>query len=1167
MAQIRLNIDGVEVLGYEGQTVLDIAKENNIYIPTLCYDERVEVYGSCGLCVVEVEGIPKLLRSCATKAADGMVVKTNSDRIKGSRKTALELLLSDHTGDCRPPCVLACPAQTDCQGYVGLIANKQYDESLKLIKEQLPLPASIGRVCPHPCETACRRKLPDESISIAWLKSFVADIDLNGTEKYMPEIKGTTGKKVSIVGGGPGGLTAAYFLTREGHDVTIYDAMPKLGGMLRYGIPEYRLPKAVLDKEIQIIEDMGATIIPNTKLGKDITLESLREKSDAVILAVGAWTSSSMRCTGEELNGVVGGIDFLRRVVTNEDMKVGSKVAVVGGGNTAMDACRTAVRLGAEKVYNIYRRTEAEMPADDIEIVEGKEEGVIFKTLVNPIEVVGEDGKVSKVVLQKMKQGEPDASGRRRPVAIEGETETLDVDTIIVAIGQGVAPTGLEGVELTKWNTIVADENTFRTNLEGVFAVGDATNNGASIAIEAIGEAKRASDVIDMYLQGLDVAYEQPYSVTREDLTEEDFNDKEKKYRPHMRHLTPEERNTNFNEIVQGYTEEQAIAEASRCLECGCHDYFECKLIEQSNEYGVEPAKLAGECHNRIVDNSHPFVDRNPDKCVLCGLCVRVCDEVMGVGALGLVDRGFDTIVKPALDKPLKETGCISCGQCISVCPTGALGEKTPNAKNVPLDTDVTSHTCSHCSVGCNLDIHFKGDLVLRSVPNKDSQVDNGFLCVSGRFGFDLGHLGEKIESPLVKKNGELTAVSTDEALLTIAKKVQSEKFLKGSESVAVSISDRLSNEEIYTIKRFAKEVLKTDNVFSFNSVNGGIKDVIGYDMSTNKYDEVLSADTVLLVGSDIMKDFPVMGIKLRQAVKGNAKLVTINESATTADEWASNSIYPANEVSFLNEVLKALIDLGACPKSASNFDELVKSLKDVVPSEDAKAVANDYFSAKKAMIVFAQNNVSANAAKALANMAVITNHIGKARAGLIQLKANCNSQGLANLEVSADAKLIAKKIESGVITTLITFGEDVSSYVDTSKLEFLASMDEYVSETTAKSHVVIPSASLLESRGTYTNAQNDTQYVNSCDSLGANVETIVSLAALLEHKITYSNIDEITNEIFAKYPLFSAPSILCTDVEFNLALSLEGSLFERVANSNNNVNIFKTYLDKENIV
>ena len=407
---INLTINGQKVQAPEGSTILEAARSAGIDIPTLCYDKAVEIYGACGLCVVEAEGIPKLLRSCSAKVSEGMVVNTESERVVRSRKIAMELLMSAHDGDCVAPCQLNCPARTDCQGYVGLIANGEYDAALKLIKNKISLPASIGRVCPHPCEKACRRQNVEEPINIAQLKAFAADMDLK-SDSYVPEVQEPTGKKVAVIGGGPAGLTAAYYLTIMGHSVTVYDMMEKMGGMLRYGIPQYRLPKEVLDKEIAIIEKTGVKFVNNSKLGVDYTIESLKKENDAVIVAVGAWKSSSMRTPGEELDGVYGGIDFLRGVIKGNAPEIGEKVAICGGGNTAMDACRTAVRLGAKEVYVVYRRTRNEMPADELEINEAEEEGVIYKFLTNPLSFNGEDGKVKSMTLQLMELGEPDASG------------------------------------------------------------------------------------------------------------------------------------------------------------------------------------------------------------------------------------------------------------------------------------------------------------------------------------------------------------------------------------------------------------------------------------------------------------------------------------------------------------------------------------------------------------------------------------------------------------------------------------------------------------------------------------------------------------------------------------------------------------------------------------
>ncbi|MCR5484060.1 MAG: FAD-dependent oxidoreductase, partial [Clostridiales bacterium] len=572
--KIRFIIDGKEIETEKGTTILNAARENGIYIPTFCYDDCVDVYGACGICVVEAEGVPKLLRSCATIASDGMKINTRSDRVIRSRKIALELIMSNHTGDCKAPCSLACPAGTDCQGYVGLIADGQYDEAIKLIKERIPLPASIGRVCPHPCEKKCRRGLVDEPVAIAFMKSFAADKAFANGDGYIPETKADTGKNVSIIGGGPAGLSAAYFLREMGHGVTVYDMMPKMGGMLRYGIPQYRLPKEILDKETSLIEKMGAVFKNGIKIGKDITFDEIRSNSDAVLVAIGAWKSSGMRVPGEELDGILGGIDFLREVVLKNATSIGKRVAVCGGGNTAMDACRTAVRLGAEEVYVVYRRTRGEMPADDVEITEAEEEGVTFKFLTNPDEFIGENGHVKAVKLQKMKLGEPDASGRRAPVPIEGEFETLDVDTVIMAIGQKISAEGFESLEKTKRGNILADEAGFFTSVDGVFGAGDATNKGADIAVSAIGEARKAALSIDAYLSGRKYAYKKPF-YSEIEKTAEDFKGKEKVPRVKMPTLSPDERRSNFNEIVKGYSDEDAQREGSRCLECGCRDVFE----------------------------------------------------------------------------------------------------------------------------------------------------------------------------------------------------------------------------------------------------------------------------------------------------------------------------------------------------------------------------------------------------------------------------------------------------------------------------------------------------------------------------------------------------------------------------------------------------------------
>ncbi|MDO4869363.1 MAG: NAD(P)-binding protein [Bacillota bacterium] len=1141
MDKFRLNINGKEVTGLPGQTILEVARENDIFIPTLCYDERTRIYGSCGICMCEVEGNPKLCKACATVIAPGMVVKTNTERVIESRKTNLELLLSNHTGDCRPPCVLACPAHTDCQGYVGLIANGEYEAALELVKDKIPLPASLGRVCPHPCEEECRRGLIDEPISIQWLKRFVADQDLGDAERFLPEVGEDTGKRVAIIGGGPMGLSAAYFLRQIGHEVTVFESMPKAGGMLRYGIPEYRLPKEVLDDEIMTIEMMGVDIICDTKIGVDIPFETIRDEYDAVLLGIGAWISTGVGCPGEDADGVIGGIDFLRKVVRNETIELGKKVAIVGGGNTAMDACRTAVRLGADEVYNIYRRTKDEMPADMVEIEEAEEEGVIFKNLTNPLEIVkDENGHVKEVILQCMELGEPDESGRRRPVPIEGKTETIALDNVILAIGQAV-DASIFDCDKTRKGAIAYDKETFMTSIPGVFAGGDCGNDKISIAVEAIADAKKAAEVIDAYLDGETIRYEAPYFVTRDDITEETFEDRERECRPEMPQLTAEQRKGNFSEVIpDGYTPEEAEQEAHRCLECGCHDYFECKLIDLAHQYDVEPSRFAGDKNTIEYEDDHPFIVRDPNKCILCGLCVRVCDEVMGIGALGLVHRGFDTVVKPNMEKPLAQSGCVSCGQCVSVCPTGALQERTTMVKEVPLDTVETDTTCSYCSIGCSLKLETYGDMLIKANPDKEGVVNAGLACGKGKWGFDCSMLEDKLDAPLIKDGDSFREADYHEALTLIAKRMQSVAAKYSHDEIGVAISDRYTNEEAYAIKTMAEAM--GAKLFSMNNRASGLKDILGFDASPNTIDELLSTNFILAVGYNAI-DNPIIQIKMKQATNAGAKLALINPAGFEqhlAD--VSKEVY-ADDLTFLKEVAKAIIDAGK-GKDVEGYDDLAKALEGVAVSEDAKEIADMYLGAKKAMIVFNQNLISVDAAKLIADIALLSGHIGTPRDGILQVKAKNNSQGLVDLGITEGAETLEG------LKALLVFGEEFEC--DRDALEFLAVCDTHMTALGAKADVVIPGTGFASTDGTYTNTERRLQLVQAAideDVYFSNWEVAAAIAHIFEVDCDWEDTDDISAEMDDCVPTYKYAYVdevlggVLSPVDAKLAV-VEGNVF-----------------------
>jgi len=478
------------------------------------------------------------------------------------------------------PCSNACPSHLDVPTYVECIKEHKFDESLGVIRYMACLPGTLGRVCIRPCESNCRRANLDESISIKYLKRFVADWELE--RRHTPPLKIPEVKKedrVAVVGAGPAGVTCAYYLAQMGYPVTVFERFGAPGGMAAWGIPDYRLPRDILNREVEITQEMGVEIRYNTEVGKDITLGEIAQEYKAIFIGVGAQTNTPMRVEGEDAGykGFIPGVRYLLEINQGKDpYPEGKKVVVVGGGNVAIDCVRSSFRIGKSDVNLVYRRSRKEMPADDVEIKDAEEEQVKFHFLCNPVKVVAKDGKVVGVECIRMELGEPDESGRRRPIPVPGSEFFIDCDIVIPAIGQGIDLRFLEGmteIETTKWQTLVINEESFETSVGGIFSAGDCVT-GPDVLVRAAGNGKRAADRIDRYLRGEPVV--PPDEDRLEDLMatievydkDEDVGLAGGQEGKHLEMLDPEERRHTFAEVEVGFPIPVAREEAERCLRC-----------------------------------------------------------------------------------------------------------------------------------------------------------------------------------------------------------------------------------------------------------------------------------------------------------------------------------------------------------------------------------------------------------------------------------------------------------------------------------------------------------------------------------------------------------------------------------------------------------------------
>ncbi|WPD21586.1 MAG: formate dehydrogenase subunit alpha [Candidatus Electrothrix scaldis] len=1122
-----------------GQTILAAAKEVGVDIPHLCHlPGKRDADQPCLLCLVEVNG--KRKRACATQVTEGMVIETETPALVEHRKERLAHLAANHYGDCKAPCSITCPGSINVQGYIGLIAQRKFGAALRLIREKNPLPGIVCRVCPAFCEHPCRRALLDEPIAINNLKRFAFDFAAQHplpTEITAP----ATGHKAAIIGGGPAGLSAAWFLRKQGHNVTIFEAGPALGGATRTAIPVFKLPKENLAREIETILSLGIEVKTGQAWGRDFSLADLQQQGfEGIFIATGLAGRKKLTLPGSEL--AQDGLDFLAQAgsghvgAIHELPLLTGKVLVVGGSKVAIEAARCAVRCGAEEVTVVFDRPLAEMTAYEKDIGAAKQEQVRFLTLTVPLSIQKEKGMLS---VELGKNTAVETGGKASQVQlVEGATLLWQGDFVLNGLGQegddGFLSFGALERELTVTanKTIKVSPSTMQTNLPDIYAGGEVASGPRSV-IQAVNAGRKAAEAMHRQFGETELALADGncnFSKGRklDSIDMSNYQGMSVEARTIMPQRLAEQGACDFSQTELGYSEEVAVREAQRCLECGCTGLSKCELRPLCRDHKVSVTSAPVQ-RRSAVDDSHFFINVDADRCIDCQRCERSCE--------------FDAFVftkgEPVPTLTIKEN-CVSCGACVDACPTGALTKKQLAFPLLPGEAKLVRSVCTYCGTGCSVDIAVKNGTIVEIKALSDAPPNNGDLCIKGRFGYDFYRHPERLTKPLIRERLDqpFREVSWQEALAFAAQgflRIQQEQ---GTQALGVLSSSRCENEVNYLAQKFCRAVFRSNSVDNCARVChapsvSGLRIALGSGAATNALEDIEGTEVLLISGSNPTEAHPVVGMKVRRALRKGGKLIVIDPRQTEMAKLADIhlQLIPGTNVLLINSLLHAILDEGLEDKDfiAARTENLDKVREHVaayapevmveqtgVPAELVRKAARLYCSTKKGMILYGlgmtEHRNGTQGVMGLANIALVSGNVGRRNAGICPLRGQNNVQGSCDMgalpyvysgyqdvaDESARKRMsgnwgmelpeaagmtepeMYEAARNGTFKGMYCIGYDpLHTQGDVNnvraafaQMDMVVVQDIFLTKTCDMAHVVLPAACFYEKDGTFTNAE-----------------------------------------------------------------------------------------------